>query len=69
MPTAQADHSVSQGGYTLGNASATYHVGGQYDLDFTAYVNNLTDKQYKTDSVPLPFDVAWDARGIAGRSG
>ncbi|MEJ5039544.1 MULTISPECIES: TonB-dependent receptor [Pseudomonas] len=63
LPTAQADHSVSQGGYTLGNASATYHVGGQYDLDFTAYVNNLTDKQYKTDSVPLPFDVAWDARG------
>ncbi|WEK07666.1 MAG: TonB-dependent receptor [Candidatus Pseudomonas colombiensis] len=63
LPTAQEDHSVSQGGYTLGNASATYHFGGQQDLDLTAYVNNLTDKQYKTDSVPLPFDIAWDARG------
>ncbi|CAM3875079.1 TonB-dependent receptor [Pseudomonas wadenswilerensis] len=63
LPTAQQDHSVSQGGYTLGNASATYHLGGRYDLDLTAYVNNLTDKQYKTDSVPLPFDIAWDARG------
>ncbi len=63
LPTAQEDHSVSQGGYTLGSASATYHFGGRLDLDLTAYVNNLTDKQYKTDSVPLPFDVAWDARG------
>ena len=27
------------------------------DLDLTAYVNNLTDKRYKTDSVPLPVDV------------
>ena len=63
LPTAQEDHSVSQGGYTLGSASATYHFGGRLDLDLTAYVNNLTDKHYKTDSVPLPFDVAWDARG------
>lgn len=63
LPTAQEDHSVSQGGYTLGNASATYHFGGALDLDVSAYVNNLTDKQYKTDSVPLPFDIAWDARG------
>ncbi|MFD2641943.1 TonB-dependent receptor [Pseudomonas japonica] len=63
LPTAQEDHSVSQGGYTLGNASLTYHFGGRQDLDVSAYVNNLTDKRYKTDSVPLPFDVAWDARG------
>lgn len=63
LPTAQEDHSVSQGGYTLGNASATYHFGGNLDLDVSAYVNNLTDKRYKTDSVPLPFDIAWDARG------
>ncbi|MGE8407711.1 MAG: TonB-dependent receptor [Pseudomonas sp.] len=63
LPTAQQDHSVSQGGYTLGNASLTYHFGGRNDLDVSAYVNNLTDKRYKTDSVPLPFDIAWDARG------
>ena len=63
LPTAQEDHSVSQGGYTLGNASLTYHFGGRNDLDVSGYVNNLTDKRYKTDSVPLPFDIAWDARG------
>lgn len=63
LPTSQEDHSVSQGGYTLGSASATYHLGGKLDLDVSAYVNNLTDKQYKSDSVPLPFDIAWDARG------
>ena len=53
---------MRSGGYTLGNARVTYELPGE-TTRVTAYVNNLTDKRYKTDSVPLPFDIAWDARG------
>lgn len=36
---------------------------GSLGLLHTELPTAQADKQYKTDSVPLPFDIAWDARG------
>ena len=48
---------MRSGGYTLGNASVTYELPGE-TTRVTAYVNNLTDKEYRNHTLPGGFQTA-----------
>lgn len=45
------------GGYTLGNARVTYELPGD-TTQVSAYVNNLTDKEYRNHTLPGGFQTA-----------
>ncbi|CAD5107375.1 TonB-dependent receptor [Zestomonas carbonaria] len=49
--------SMRSGGYTLGNARVTYELPGE-TTRVTAYVNNLTDKEYRNHTLPGGFQTA-----------
>ena len=49
--------SMRSGGYTLGNARVTYELPGD-TTRVTAYVNNLTDKEYRNHTLPCGFQTA-----------
>ncbi|WP_275630188.1 TonB-dependent receptor [Pseudomonas sp. 273] len=49
--------SMRSGGYTLGNARVTYELPGE-TTRVTAYVNNLTDKEYRNHTLPGGFQSA-----------
>jgi iron complex outermembrane receptor protein len=75
----QVDPNVTQNGYTLGDARASYVVG---NISFTAYVENLTNKIYKdhtllesNSTAPVPSNiylggdaVVWSEGRIVGAS-
>ncbi|MBM7060561.1 TonB-dependent receptor [Pseudomonas sp. UL073] len=48
---------MRSGGYTLGNARVTYELPGE-TTRVTAYVNNLTDKEYRNHTLPGGFQTA-----------
>ncbi|MCY1291272.1 Pesticin receptor [compost metagenome] len=48
---------MRSGGYTLGNARLTYELPGE-TTRVTAYVNNLTDKEYRNHTLPGGFQTA-----------
>jgi iron complex outermembrane receptor protein len=48
---------MRSGGYTLGNARLTYELPGD-KTQITAYVNNLTDKEYRNHTLPGGFQSA-----------
>ncbi len=48
---------MRSGGYTLGNARVTYELPGD-TTRVTAYVNNLTDKEYRNHTLPGGFQTA-----------
>ncbi|MCP1644527.1 iron complex outermembrane receptor protein [Pseudomonas citronellolis] len=48
---------MRSGGYTLGNARVTYELPGE-TTRVTAYVNNLTDKEYRNHTLPGGFQSA-----------
>lgn len=48
---------MRSGGYTLGNARLTYELPGD-KTEITAYVHNLTDKQYRSHTLPGGFQSA-----------
>ncbi|MCJ1887619.1 TonB-dependent receptor [Pseudomonas sp. LA21] len=48
---------MRSGGYTLGNAQVTYELPGE-TTRVTAYVNNLTDKEYRNHTLPGGFQTA-----------
>uniref|UniRef100_UPI002615F083 TonB-dependent receptor n=1 Tax=Pseudomonas sp. TaxID=306 RepID=UPI002615F083 len=48
---------MRSGGYTLGNARVTYELPGD-KTQITAYVNNLTDKEYRNHTLPGGFQTA-----------
>jgi len=45
------------GGYTLGNARVTYQLKGD-KTEITGYVHNLTDKQYRSHTLPAGYQSA-----------
>jgi iron complex outermembrane recepter protein len=75
----QVDPNVTQGGFALGNVRLSYLIG---KVDFTAYVNNVTDKIYKqhtllqtNSTAPAPSNiylggdtVSWSEGRIIGGS-
>jgi len=48
---------MRSGGYTLGNARVTYELPGE-TTRVTAYVNNLTDKEYRNHTLPGGYQTA-----------
>ncbi|WP_207885789.1 TonB-dependent receptor [Pseudomonas sp. 30_B] len=48
---------MRSGGYTLGNAQVTYELPGE-TTRVTAYVNNLTDKEYRNHTLPGGYQTA-----------
>lgn len=48
---------MRSGGYTLTNARVTYELPGN-KTSFTAYINNLTDKEYRNHTLPSSFNSA-----------
>ncbi|MFZ6045421.1 TonB-dependent receptor [Pseudomonas sp. CR3202] len=48
---------MRSGGYTLGNAQVTYELPGE-TTRVTAFVNNLTDKEYRNHTLPGGFQSA-----------